>query len=61
MLKIQSSIQPDPQTRPTFNEWAKEFNVSADYVEPQNDTFKLTKPLKPKELTFWEWLKEKII
>lgn len=61
MLKIQSSIQPDPSTRPSFNDWAREFNVSADYVEPEKDNFKLTKPLKPKEPTFWEWLFKKLI
>jgi hypothetical protein len=63
MSKFLSSIEPDPSTRPSFNDWAKEFNVSSSYVEPdlRNDNFKLTKPLRPKkEESFWSRLFRKL-
>ena len=61
MPNIMSSIVPDPKTRQSFNEWAKEFNVSSCYVDPEiKNDYKLTKPLLPKELNFWERLYSKI-
>jgi hypothetical protein len=54
-VKVMKSITPE--NRPSFNDWCQEFNVSSSYVEPElRDNFKLTKPLKPKEESFWERL-----
>ena len=54
-VRVMKSITP--KDRPSFNDWCKEFNVSSSYIDPElRDNFKLTKPLKPKEDSFWEKL-----